>query len=423
MPCYPGAGLVKTLLTFVSLLREEGIPICSSQVKDALFALSLLEDWSGKSIYYTLQSTLVKDLYSQKVFARLFPSFFLHSGERETLDTPVQLDQKEEEIFSPLYSVIGGGKNLPGVYVDTFQKLAPSRQKNVANFLQGSLEGRERGRFLLSRVVRGSLEYWRRRFKEEEEEPLLGSSGDYGTHEEGLLHRDMKDLEGEDFQEMSSLVYELARRLSSSIKRKKRTRRLDLRKTIRKNVRYGGLFFHLHYQKTLRKQPGIVLLSDVSGSMARYARFIIQFIYGLSSVVEDIRSFVFAEDLEEISGYFSSSRDFSSTMVQLMEESQEWGGGTDMGQAIGSFKEYYPELISPKNLFLMVSDTRTIRLQEAVSELKSLAKKVKSILWLNTLPREEWEFNPGVSLFSPFCQMQECYQLHHLRKILYQQLL
>lgn len=418
----PGEVLVDNLLSFVALLRQEGLSISISEVLDAIAALFLLHGWSRDQVFFLLQSTLVKDPYGQEVFSRVFSSFFLQSPEKERQAQETREDPGEREhISQELRSAMGEGNGLIDGYVDTYRDLTPSRQKNLQAFLQGSLKGGERGRFLLSRIVQGSLEYWRRRLQEEEEEPLLFDGA--ATPEQDLLHRDMKELEGRDLEEMRRLVLELARRLSSSIKRKERTKRLDFPKTIRKNVGYGGLLLQLHYKKRLRRQPGIVLLSDVSGSMARYARFIIQFIYGLSSAVQDIRSFLFAEDLEEATYYFSPSADFSSTMAQLMEESQEWGQGTDIGQAIKTLREDYGELLSSKYFFLMVSDTRTIRLGEAVSEVKALQNSVKKILWLNPLPREEWEYNQGVSLFTPFCQMQECYQLHHLRKILYHQFL
>ncbi len=199
--------------------------------------------------------------------------------------------------------------------------------------------------------------------------------------------------------------------------------KIDLRRSIKSNIRYGGIIFNLKYKQKRIQKPNILLLCDVSGSMARYAAFVIQFIYGLSAVIRHIESFIFAEELERVTQYFKKIRPFEDTMVELIGKSRIWGKGTNFGASLNTLRSRFPLFLTSHTVIIVVSDTKTLEIERAERELAALRGSVKELLWLNTLPAEEWKDLRSVSIFKRYARMYECYTLAHLERVIRKQFL
>jgi uncharacterized protein len=209
------------------------------------------------------------------------------------------------------------------------------------------------------------------------------------------------------------LVHSISRRYRLSKKHQK----LDLRRTIRDNLQYGGTPFHLKYKSRRQQKPRLLLLCDVSGSMARYAGFVLQFVYSLNTVVSHIESFVFADQLEIITPYFNHRQDFDATMLEVMNKSRQWGGGTSMGAALQDLREKYDHTLMGNTVVLIVSDTKTTNLENTVEEIKGLRRRVKDVIWLNTLPAAERETSRTTKMIGSEVRMFPCNTLSDLENI------
>jgi uncharacterized protein with von Willebrand factor type A (vWA) domain len=181
--------------------------------------------------------------------------------------------------------------------------------------------------------------------------------------------------------------------------------------------------FNLKFRTRKVQKPKILLICDVSGSMARYAGFVLQFIYGLSSIIEEIESFIFSEGVERVTGEFGPGRPFETTMADIINRSEDWGRGTDLKKALETVIRDYGRLITGETFVIIVSDTKTLHSEKAAAILKNMKKRVKDILWLNTLPRRLWNDTGTVSLFKRYSRMFECNTLAHLDKIMRTQML
>ncbi|MGI5867353.1 MAG: VWA domain-containing protein, partial [Syntrophaceticus schinkii] len=111
------------------------------------------------------------------------------------------------------------------------------------------------------------------------------------------------------------------------------------------------------------------------------------------------------------------------TMVKLIGKSRIWGKGTNMGNALFSLREQHPLLLTSNTVVIVVSDTKTLEIDFAEEELIKLKRSVKDILWLNTLPQDEWKDLPSVQKFKRHSQMYECYTLAHLERVIRTQFL
>lgn len=180
---------------------------------------------------------------------------------------------------------------------------------------------------------------------------------------------------------------------------------------------HGGYIYELKYVQRKKHKLRLLLLCDVSGSMIRYTGFILPFIYGLNAVVGDIESFVFAEGLERITPFLARGLSFEETIREVMKDNKQWGGGTRLGVALDGILCRYESLLTPRTIVLIISDTKTTSLQHALENVNALKAKVKDVIWLNTLPKPEWERFRSVQSFGRVTRMFPCNRLIDLERI------
>lgn len=105
-------------------------------------------------------------------------------------------------------------------------------------------------------------------------------------------------------------------------------------------------------------------------------------------------------------------------MTDIVNRSKEWGKGTDLYKALQVIENKYGTLLRPDTFLIILSDTKTLNYARAAEEMTKLRKKVKEIIWLNTLPKKSWDDTPSVQAFCARCLMYECNTLAHLERIM-----
>ncbi len=442
--CDAKLSIEENLVDFVNTLRKMGVMISTGEVITALRALEVINILNRKQFKEALRSILIKNQDQQEIFEKAFNSFFTVPEVREQQRNEWQ-EQKEE--VARLLKEAEEELVYQGMKLDLeeqeklFYSLLPEeKKKKIREFLKSSYLPEDRLCFFkptLEAMVRGSLRYWKQRLGEMDD--LLDLEGILAEDEilavitrqlrdnPSLLYKDMKNIGDEDLVKVAHLLRKLSRKLATKISRRyrlsKKPDKIDLRRSIKANVRYGGLIFELKYKQKKIQKPCLLLICDVSGSMARYTAFIVQFIYGLSTATKNIESFIFAEQLEHITPYFKKPRSFEETMAELVAKSKIWGKGTNLGVSLATLKSNYRFALSPQTVAVIVSDTKTLEPKRAEQELVSLKKQIRDIIWLNTLPRKEWKDFSSVGLFAQHCKMFECYTLAHLEQVIRNQFL
>jgi len=429
------------LLRFVDLLRNLGIRVSTGEFVDAFQAMLVVDILNRSDVKYALKSTLVKDIDGRAVFDAAFDAFFVPpeaKAEQEAL--MVARGEREEQLVTTTDSELvfqGEALDLSKDEKLFYASLPPEERRRVQEFVDSSSEGKNVGRTwkpMVERMVRGSLEYWRKQLGEERSvfsvsptgddqlDNLLAAIGDDVIGEQNqALYEDLKNIADKDIPRFTNLIKQMSRRIATRISRRyrqtKKVDRVDLRRSIRKNIRFGGTMINLKFKTKRIQKPKLLVICDVSGSMARYATFVVQFLYGLSGVVSGIDIFVFAEELEEASKYFRDSKSFEAAMASLMSRSRVWGKGTQFDRALGTLLKEHPHVLTGRTIAIVVSDTKTLAVDDAALKVKELKRRVRDILWLNTIPREEWSLLKSVEAFRKECRMFECFTLAHLEKI------
>lgn len=457
--------LSHNLVKFAHVLRRLGIRVSTAETRDALDALSQVDIMDRDQVKGALSAALVKSCYDQRVFNLAFDLFFVPpevKQERLKLrrERLVEREKQLQNAGAELAQTIReGGRDwveetlerlqLTEEQRETLARLPEQERKRLMDIfsrMQGNPVNSPSD--LIARTIQGSLDYWRYRMLKEEQEEAGEHRLDItptGVEEldeiieavaaglareradDQILHEDMKNIAEKDLPRVTLLIKKLSRHLATRISRRyhrsNKRHRLDIRRTIRKNIRFGGTLLELKYRTRKVQKPRLVLICDVSASMARYAVFVIQFIYGLSSVIRNIESFIFSEDLERVTPYFKNGGDFAGTMASLMSQSGQWGRATNLHTALTTFLANYQRLLSPDVFVIIVSDTKTLEADQAARDLAEIRSRVRDIIWLNTLPRKEWKDLPATAEFQKYCRMFECYTLAHLNKVLRGQML
>lgn len=452
------------LVRFAHILRRLGIRVSTAETRDAFDALSQVDLMDRAQVRGALSAAMVKSNHDRQVFNLAFDLFFvppeiknerLQQRRENIAEKEKQIREAEAELVE---AILEGGRDwaeetLERLQLTKEQKETLTRLPDEVKKHMTEVFGRMQGNTinspseLIAGMIESSLNYWRYQLLKqdgengesvldaiptgvEELDELIEAVADGLAREREddlILHEDMKNIAEKDLPRMTLLIKKLSRRLATRISRRyrrsSRADRLDIRRTIRKNIRYGGALLELKYRTRRVQKPRLVLICDVSASMARYAVFVLQFIYGLSSVISNIESFIFSEGLERVTPYFGRGGVFGETMPLLMNQSVQWGRATNLHASLVAFLENHSRHLSPDTFVIIVSDTKTINAEQAAKDLGEVRRRVRDVIWLNMLPHREWKELPAVQDFQKYCRMYECYTLAHLNKILRGQML
>ncbi|KJS21951.1 MAG: hypothetical protein VR72_07580 [Clostridiaceae bacterium BRH_c20a] len=436
----------KNLIDYINLLRLLGARVSLAEMLDVFQAFEYVNFSDRNSVKAALKCSLIKRQEDLALFEQTFQTFFASPEQKK--EWQVQKRQEDSEVQQQLtqaesdLTFQGESLNLTQKEKLSYVNLDNLAQERLQDFLKKSSEGTHMEKDfkpMIENLVRGQLAYWQNKgeIPQPFEVPATGDQEvDYllnqvqkGLKEEQsrLLRKDIQNISEADSPEAERLLHHLSRKLATRISRRyqQSSKRsvIDLRRSIRKNIGLGGAMVKLHYKSKKVTKPQLVLLCDVSGSMSKYTKFILQFSLGLSMAISSMETFLFAERLEKTTPWFQKGVSFEEIMTMLGEGRQVWGQGTDLNQSLQKLEDEHRFLLKKNTIVIIVSDTKSLATAKAAEKLQSVQKRVKQILWLNTLPQRTWDKHPSVAAFQPFCRMFECNTIMDLERIIGRQLL
>lgn len=184
---------------------------------------------------------------------------------------------------------------------------------------------------------------------------------------------------------MANLTWDLGQR---------RTRRLapgghgqlDLRRTMRKSLKYGGEFLELATRSLKHKNRSLVLICDVSGSMERYTRMLLQFIHTIAGGFDQLEAFLFATRLTRITRNLKY-RSIDQSIDEVSKAVPDWAGGTRIGDAVKTFNyQWLRRVLRGQAVVLIISDGWDRGDPELLArETSRLQRSCHRLIWLNPL--------------------------------------
>jgi uncharacterized protein len=474
--------VLDVLTGFVAELRAAGLPVSLTESLDAAEAIHHVPLEDRDALKYALAATLVKSSTHWKAFETAFEVYFSMRGPQYDIDGDTNAtgaDATDDDGNPPPGEGQGrqgggGGEGLtPEELAEMlFRALMNANQAQMAALARQAVArfaGMEPGRpvggtYYLYRTLRnldldgvlerlmqqaradapdGQLTPLEERLasdefkarldqlrKEIEDEIRRKLVADRGT--EALARSLRKPLpEDIDFmhatrEELASLrraIAPLTRKLAVRLARKRRHGRkgaLDFRSTMRHSLSTGGVPVDPKFRYPRPSKPEIMVIADVSGSVAAFARFTLHLVHAISSQFSKVRSFVFIDGIDEITRFFDTSDDIVEAIHRINTEADVvWvDGHSDYGHALTVFWERWGDEITPRTSVLLLGDARNNYHATQSWVVQEIRHRARHVYWLNPEPRAYWDTGDSVvGEYAMHCdEVLECRNLRQLER-------
>ena len=209
----------------------------------------------------------------------------------------------------------------------------------------------------------------------------------------------------DEMQALRKALQPLTRKLAARLARKRRHGRkgpLDFRSTMRHSLSYGGVPADPKFKYPRPSKPELMVVADISGSVAAFARFTLHLVYAIQGQFSKVRSFVFIDGIDEVTEYFRGVEDITDAVHRVNTEADVvWvDGHSDYGHAFEVFYERYGRDIGPKTTVLLLGDARNNYHAAQSWVVKEIRQKARHVYWLNPEPRSYW--NTGDSIVGEY---------------------
>jgi uncharacterized protein len=248
---------------------------------------------------------------------------------------------------------------------------------------------------------------------------ILFAKGDTEKFREELLKSArLSNLERRDLDRMRILVRQMAKKLAARYAKTRRRRLrgvLDTRRTLRRNMGWGGIPFVTVWKQKRIEKPRVMVLCDVSGSVAAMAQFLLMFLYALNEALKDIRSFAFAGSLIEVSEILEREpvEDAITKIMSLIGF-----GSSNYGNSFSDFEDGWMRYVTNKTTVIILGDARGNRTEARTDIIGRISQRSKRIIWLNPEYRSAWGTGDSdMYRYAPFCNLVTvCNTLRHLER-------
>jgi uncharacterized protein with von Willebrand factor type A (vWA) domain len=245
--------------------------------------------------------------------------------------------------------------------------------------------------------------------------PSRGGEGrmEGASRAENLAEVDFRKLaDPEQVAQAHEAAARLARMMRTRLTRRdlarRRGYRLDLRRTIHRNISHGGVPIALVKRQRKDKPLRLVVLLDASGSMSMYTSVFLRFIHGVLDEFREAEAFLFHTRLAHVSGAMKE-KDAARALDRLSLLAQGAGGGTRIGESLQTFNRWHASrVIHSRTVVMIVSDGyETGDAALLGREMAALSKRCRRVVWLN--PMMAWEgYSPearGIKAALPFVDL------------------
>jgi uncharacterized protein len=481
LPLGSSAGLLELLSGFVKELRNAGIPVSPTENLDAVEALRHIPLEDRDAFKYALAATMVKNDAHWKSFETVFEVYFSLRGREYRLggEGEDEVDHEDliaellgaregegqgsaegltpEQLAEMLFRALMDGNDammraLARAAVTRYAGMEPGRPVGGTYYLYRTLRNldldsmlermmqQERRRNedetdleerLLREEYESRLDALRREIEAEIRRRLVADRGAEAVAKSVRkpLPEDIDFMHAsrEELVALRRAIAPLTRKLAVRLARKRRHGRkgpLDFRNTVRHSLSYGGVPADPKFRYPRPSKPEIMVIADISGSVAAFARFTLQMVYAISSQFSRVRSFVFIDGIDEVTDYFKATEDISEAIHRINTEADViWvDGHSDYGHAFEAFWERWGRDVNTKTTVLLLGDARNNYHAAQAWVLGEMAKKARHVYWLNPEPRSYWDTGDSiVGQYATHCDgAYECRNLKQLERFVEQ---
>lgn len=325
------------LLVFPRMLRSAGMPVSPEQAMDFARGLSLVNIGSRQEVYHAARSLLVTRKEQLTLFETVFNRFWrAHTrGEWPDPKPPQREDRPRREPF------------------------------DVVSYMAHK-EGQAQ------RTV-----------------DVVDKSGAFSASER-LQRKDFARMTDEELDAVKRLIRQMRWQVSLRQTRRRvaarKGRILHLRRVLRSATKFGGTPLALAWQDRKIKQRPLVLIADISGSMEKYARIMLQFAYSVSHSLQDVEIFLFGTRLTRVTPQLKL-KNIDRAIDDAAREVVDWSGGTRIGQSLHAFNHRWSRRVLRRGAIVLIISDGWERgdVSQLRKEMRYLQHRCHRLIWLNPL--------------------------------------
>ena len=476
----PPTSMVDLLNGFVIELRNAGLPVSLTENLDAMEAVQHIPIEDRDAFKYALGATLIKNNAHWRAFETVFEVYFSLRGPEYKLAEGDETDiddlwrEMQEAADAEGQGADGGGtmdaltpeeiaQMLMQALLNGDQAMMRALAKQAVKRFAGMEPGRPvGGTYYLYRTLRNlDLDGMMEQLMEQTTQDAPGGEL---TKLEERLERDefehridefKKEIEAEirrrlvedrgveamaktlrkplpedvefmhasrdEMQSLKKALQPLTRKLAARLARKRKHGRkgpLDFRNTVRHSLSYGGVPAEPKFKYPRPAKPELMVVADISGSVAAFARFTLMLVYAIQGQFSKVRSFVFIDGIDEVTDYFRQEEDIQNAIHRVNTEADVvWvDGHSDYGHAFEVFWERYGKDVGPKTTVLLLGDARNNYHASSSWVVKEIRHKARHVYWLNPEPKSYW--NTGDSIVGDYGAFTDgVYECRNLRQL------
>jgi uncharacterized protein with von Willebrand factor type A (vWA) domain len=439
-------GVAERLTGLVGALRAHGVRIGTGETVDAAQAVEALGLADRDRLREGLAATLLHSTGQRRVFDPVFDLYFPplvgapRSDGRES-DAPAA-DREElrdrlaaalaagdremlERLAIEAVDGFGGYGSSPGSDGwSSYQTLDRLRPQTLMARVRDSVRARQDGAAgfadrLLEDEIRRRIEMFRALVATEARRRVAERRGrDQMARRAVAPTADRVDFlfAGRDrLAELRRTVQPLARKLATRLAaRRRRAARgtIDLRRTLRGSLSTGGVPMKPVLRRRRPVRPELVLLCDVSGSVAGFSDFTMLLVQALHDQFSKVRVFAFVNRIDEVTGLLvHGTADPEGLGARIRSEATltGWHGSSDYGVAFGEFAERYVDAVGPRTTVFVLGDARTNMGDPNLPAVRRFSERARRVYWLNPEPLSQWGTGDSAAPeYAELVEMHEC---------------
>ncbi len=440
------------VVEFAEVLRQNGVRVSTSEVMDGARAATLVDLSERDNLRSVLRTTLVKRSADVDAFDRAFSLFF--SGAMRTLqalESSLLAAIEEQGLLSgdELSKVLAGLRALGGQLGPLSEATIAGDRARLAHLLRGAtlqldfsqlqsplqsgffarrllaaaggdrlqsdveaLEAELTRRGLsaagldvvsrqLAAALRGVEEAARREVERQAKARLRRTDGP-------LAERNLQGLSRAELAQAEAAVRKLAERLKARLVRRERSRRkgtLNVRRTLRRNLVWGGVPMVPRFRSRRPERPELVVLCDVSDSVRNVSRLMLLFMHTLQSLFARVRSFVFVSELGEVTEYFRGLAPEQAIDRAVAGQAVSLQSNSNYGLAFARFVQRELPSVRGRTTVLVIGDGRNNYNASGVWALREIRRKARRLLWICPEEERAWGFGDSeMRSYAAHCQ-------------------
>ncbi|MCH5643065.1 VWA domain-containing protein [Gordonia sp. ABSL49_1] len=427
------APLVAHLTDFVDELRRRGIEVGPSNLIDAASAVEVLDLLSRPQLREGLAATLLSDLAQRGVFDRVFDLWFPIAFGKRTVTTDLPRDENGEvdipavrdmlsevladdgpdadarlaDMVAMIVDALGRYESTRGEAFSAYQALSAVNPQTLIAAIAAAMAGGDDGSGdragtdpMNRAAARARAADLRAAIETETQRRMADRNGRerVGEYAVPQLPENINFLSAgaREQMEIRRTIEPLARLLAAKLEtRRRRAHRgaVDVRKTLRASMSTGGVPIELSHRKPRPGRPELIIVCDVSGSVAGFSQFTLRLVYALRQQFSKVRVFAFVDTVDEVTEYFDHGEDdFGAAMHAMISTARisTRDGHSDYGNMLRGFVSEYADSLTHRGALLILGDARNNFHDTSIGALTELVDRARHAYWLNPEAQTHW---------------------------------